>query len=317
MIWLTWRQFRAQAIALAIILFSVAAVLAYTGPHLLNIYRSSGIAGCHPSDGGRCTDVISNFDQHFQLLSKVSSLVIAIPALIGAFWGGPLIARELEAGTSRVAWTQSVTRTRWFVVKVFAIGAACVIATLALSLIIQWWSNPIDLVHANRFGAGEFSQRGIVPGAYAIFAFAVGLLAGAVVRRTLPAVAIAFGVFFAVRVAVTQWVRPHFMSPVVLKLPLFSEANAGKIKPNSWVVKSYMVDGAGHHVIHPCEPAGAVPIAKDALQPCLDRLGIREVFEIQPANRFWTFQFIEAGLFVLAALALIGFAFWWVRRRLA
>src|SRR3569832_2237278 len=99
MIWLTWRQFRAQAITYTIILVGVAAVLAYTEPHLLNVYRSTGVAGCHPGDGGRCNDLISTFDQHFQLLSKVSSLVIVIPALIGAFWGGPLIARELESGT--------------------------------------------------------------------------------------------------------------------------------------------------------------------------------------------------------------------------
>jgi len=42
---------------------------------------------------------------------------LATPALLGIFWGAPLIARELETGTCRLAWNQSVTRTRWLTVK--------------------------------------------------------------------------------------------------------------------------------------------------------------------------------------------------------
>jgi len=38
-------------------------------------------------------------------------LVLAVPLLIGMFWGAPLISREFEAGTFRLAWTQGVTRS--------------------------------------------------------------------------------------------------------------------------------------------------------------------------------------------------------------
>ena len=46
------------------------------------------------------------------------------PALIGIFWGAPLVTRELEAGTFRLAWNQSVTRARWMAVKLGLIGLA-------------------------------------------------------------------------------------------------------------------------------------------------------------------------------------------------
>ena len=52
------------------------------------------------------------------------TLVLVVPALIGMFWGAPLIAHELETGTFRLAWTQSVSRRRWLLVKMGLVGLA-------------------------------------------------------------------------------------------------------------------------------------------------------------------------------------------------
>ena len=83
----------------------------------------------------------TNKHRFLQHLSLVSLLV---PALIGIFWGAPLVARELEAGTFRLAWTQSVTRTRWLAVKIALVGLASVLAAGLLSLLVTWWSSPLD-----------------------------------------------------------------------------------------------------------------------------------------------------------------------------
>jgi hypothetical protein len=321
MIWLTWRQFRAQAIAAAILFVALGAVLACTGPHLVHVYDTSGIAQCRSSSGA-CNSLIGEFDSHFALLHNVGALLLVVPAIVGAFWGAPLLARELESGTYRVAWTQGITRTHWLLVKVVMVGAACVLVTGAFTAITSWWANPIDLVHANRFTVGVFSERGIVPAAYALFVFALALAAGAVLRRTLPAMAIALAGFFIARVVVTEWVRAHFATPIKLSLPLFDNGNDAKVGANSWVFKTTLVDRSGHAVDEKAffqthcriDPA---QLAKPAIQSCADRFGLHNIVSVQPANRFWTFQLYESALFVVAALALIGLSFWWVRRRLA
>ena len=115
MIWLTWRQFRVQALTAAAALVAVAILLGATGPHLASLYAASGITGCQ---GFTCANAanafLSQLDHnglyHIEYpLGLV--LIVAAPAIIGIFWGAPLIAREFEAGTYRLAWNQSVTRT--------------------------------------------------------------------------------------------------------------------------------------------------------------------------------------------------------------
>src|SRR5580700_4953026 len=121
MMWLTWRQFRAPA-ALAAAALGVMALLL-------------GITNTHPAT------VSSGFMTHYHLLQFLSTGLVAVPALIGAFWGAPLVARELESGTYRLAWTQSITRTRWLASKIALIGAASVATTGLLTLMLTGWSS--------------------------------------------------------------------------------------------------------------------------------------------------------------------------------
>ena len=82
-----------------------------------------------------------------------------------------------------------------------------------LSLMATWWASPIDRVNANRLSPGVFAARDIVPVSYAAFAFAVGVTAGLIIRRTVPALAATLAAFFGARLAMTYWVRPHFATP--------------------------------------------------------------------------------------------------------
>jgi hypothetical protein len=127
MIWLTWRQFRGAAAMITGALAVLAVILALTGPGLADDY-STGIAACTNQSGG-CSDFFQQFfhDNHGPFLA-VTAVALALPALIGLFWGAPLIARELEAGTHRLVWNQSITRTRWLAVKLGLVGVAVVTA---------------------------------------------------------------------------------------------------------------------------------------------------------------------------------------------
>ncbi len=147
-------------------------------------------------------------------------VIAAVPALVGAFWGAPLVARELEAGTHRLVWNQTVTRTRWLTTKLAVTTAVAALAVGALALAVTWWSHPLDgVVSRTRGGLPgmltpvSFAMRGLVPVGYTVFAVALGVAVGAVLRRSLPAMAVTLALYVLVQVAVPLWVRPHLVPP--------------------------------------------------------------------------------------------------------
>jgi hypothetical protein len=185
MIRLSLRQFRSQGIVAAGLLVLVAILFATTGAHIAHIYDvyAKAQAACMAST--TCPRVDLNLGTFDRLLELIGTVLVAVPALVGAFWGAPLISREFENGTHRLAWTQSVTRTRWLAIKLGLVGAASVAATGLLSLMVTWWSSPIDHANMDRFGSGIFGQRNIAPLGYAAFGFVLGVLAGLLIRRAL------------------------------------------------------------------------------------------------------------------------------------
>ncbi|HEY7282402.1 MAG TPA: transporter, partial [Actinomycetota bacterium] len=189
MIWLAWRQHRQQALAGAIALGLVAAFLLVTHAGFANTFRSSGLSSCLAAPGRDCGQLADQFDQQYRGLQFVIPLFLTVPLLIGLFWGAPLVARELEQGTQRLVWTQSVTRRRWFSTKVLLQAGTAAAGVAALAALVTWWSGIFLRIHEDRFDPGIFDIRGIVPVAYVLFAVALGVLMGTLVRRTLPAMA--------------------------------------------------------------------------------------------------------------------------------
>jgi hypothetical protein len=352
MIRLTWRQFRAKAMVAFGALAVVAVVFAITGPSLVHIYDTS-VAACR-ADGtpaGACVNPV--VDKFSNLQAVGPALLLVAPALVGIFWGAPLVAHELETGTFRLAWTQSVSRTRWFAVKAGLVGMSSIAVAGLLGLMVTWWSSPIDMVNANRFGTLVFSVRGIVPIGYAAFAFALGLTAGVLIRRTLPAMATTLVAFVAARLAVTYWVRPHLIAPLRHALairpsdPAFglgfeltpsglSVVAAAPNVPNAWVYSVTLVDKQGKgpnaqflqlacpDLPRPGQVVGggahAAPAdAKAAFRACAAKVAARfhEVVVYQPASRYWTFQTLETAIFLALAAALVGVSVWWIRHRVA
>jgi hypothetical protein len=207
-------------------------------------------------------------------------IVAIVPALVGLFFGAPLIARELETGTFGLVWTQSVTRKRWLTAKLGLVGIVAMAIGGLLTWMADWWASPLDAVNQDRFGVANFSFHGIAPIGYAAFAFALGVTAGALLRRTVPAMAVTVAGFAAARVAVTYWVRPNLASPVRESLPLSAGSGPGFLYggsqgtmnfnayiqsgvptpgvgqvvltapqvnvPNGWVYSTTAVDKAGH-----------------------------------------------------------------------
>jgi hypothetical protein len=248
MIWLAWRQFRLPAAAVAAGLVAMAVVLALTGPHLVHLYDTT-VATCRTTnDCGVATHLFLSTDRALQ--AWINALVLVFPGIIGIFWGAPLVARELESGTFRLAWTQSITRSRWFATKLGVVGLASMVAGGLMSLMATWWFSPLDRVTMTPYAT--FDHRDVVPIAYAALAFALGVTAGVLIRRTLPAMAATLVAFVGLRLADWEWLRPHLMSPRTITTAFnVNPANgpgtpgAGAINPADWVVSAEKLNKAG------------------------------------------------------------------------
>jgi hypothetical protein len=305
MTWLAWRQFRAQAAIAVVAAVAIGVVLLATHDHV-----------AHATD----PDLLSTTYKQLRLLGTV---LIGVPAFIGAFWGAPLLAREYETGTYRLAWTQSITRRRWLATKLVLISLLAVSVTALFTTLFTWWSLPFDRT-GNRIGTANFGQRGIVPIAYVLFALALGTFLGTVVRRTVPAIATTLVGFFAARYLFQLFVRPHLLHASFVRGPttLFAPRDAPTSTSGGWIFSTKSVDAAGHTLVNgqadrlvgaSCRVTADTTGA--ALNRCADRIGIHNVVRMIPADRFWTLQFLEAGCFLLAAALLLGLTFWQLGRR--
>jgi hypothetical protein len=83
------------------------------------------------------------------------------------------------------------------------------------------------------------------------------------------------------------------------------------------VLSNQTITPSGQVFTGPADPQYCGPTAGG--ETCLDwlgTLGLREDIFYHPADHFWRLQWAEAGVFVGAAILLVGFCFWWTRRRL-
>jgi ABC-2 family transporter protein len=338
MIWLTWRQFRTQAAVAAALLVAVAVATALNSHLLGDLWNNSGAAAC--TAAGNCTDEVGNFLDRANagliatLFNLSSIFMYALPPLIGVFWGAPLIARELESGTHRLVWNQSVTPQRWLAVKLGTLGLASIAATALFSTLVTWAARRPDQAAMDRITPEFFSARGVAPVAYTAFAFALGVTAGLLLRRTVPAMAATLGVYIAALLGVGLGVRAHLLPARHLTTALTADSIkgfgmnrngsdvqvfAGHDGISGWTLSNTTTDASGH-TFH--GPADMSVCGRDAGTPkeCLNWLASQHLqhnVSYLPESRFWALQFAESGIFVAAALLLVGFTFWWLRRRTA
>jgi hypothetical protein len=334
-------QFRGQAVTALAALLTVAVVLVVTGLQVNHLYAASGLASC-PS-GGACPALASALLTKLHLDGAFGAVywggifvVYAVPAIIGMFWGAPLIARELEAGTYRVAWTQSVTRARWLAVKLGLAGLVSMAVAGVLSLMVTWWASrvdPLDPFGMDKLQPAMFGTRGIVPVGYAAFAFMLGAAAGMLIRNTVAAIAATPVVFGAVEGVMIAWIRPRLIAPLHATMPLSLATiqaygtnqgappsdnlfvSAPVSEPGGWVYSSQVLNAAGRTSLGPA-PRACVSGSDQACRAALGQLHLLQTVTYQPLSRYWPLQWAETSVYLALALVLAGFCFFWIRRRL-
>jgi ABC-type transport system involved in multi-copper enzyme maturation permease subunit len=278
MTFLIWRLHRVHAILSAVVIVAVAALMVPTGIAIANSYHHA-VMNCSVNHVGCGGIAFTVFGHNSVFTSLVQDLAMAVPLVFGILWGAPLVAREFEAGTEDFAWTQGITRRRWVLTN---LGWALLAAAAwggALAALFTWWRGPDNAVDGPvKFI--YFDIQGVAPIAYTVFAMALGIAAGALFRRVVPAITTTLVVFAAVRIVTALYFRPLFA------VSKYVSPNArGGTPPLSWSLFEDILGPKREHIIY------------------------------LPASRFWPVQGVESGIFLVLALALAIVTYWLVTTR--
>jgi len=312
MAWVTWRQHRPQLLAMAGLVLGVALAALVTDLPIRAAYHRQALASClPPATRSGCDIIVSHFRGEFAGRVAVARWLMVLPGLAGLLVGAPLVAREFEHGTYRLAWTQSVSRRRWLLSKTSLLALVVVVGAAVLAGVATWWRVPLDAV-GGRMSPGAFDIEGLVVPAYAFFALGVGVLAGLLLRRTIAAVSVALAAFVAVRLGVEKLLRPHFLPPLHRTVTGLTQ---GQLAPD-WILNNSLVDAVGRQISTSREDLAILHAQQAGIDPqgYFLSLGWRRVITFQPPGRFWAFQGIEAAIFVVLGLLAVGLAVTLVRR---
>ena len=256
-------------------------------------------------------------------------VLYALPGLVGLALGAPLVASEIDHGTNRLAWTQSIARVRWLAVKLLVGGLVAVGIAAALAVLLQWWTAAISLAAGTDSGGfpgiriqpSGFDLTGVVILGYTAFAFTLGAALGAIIRRPGWAFAAGVPVFAACRLLVEDWIRPHLIAPAI-----FANLTGipSKAVWNGWVLNSGLLPAARTSPapgqtwstlvpprFYSC--AGQAQTNADVAR-CAIQARVHYVIQFQPDSHYWALQGVETAIFAALAAALLGVTVLVVRR---
>ena len=240
------------------------------------------------------------------------------PVLLGAFAGAPVLARELETGTFRYAWTQGIGRERWTVAKLTLLAVVVVAVTAAFSELFSWFFAPfIPQEDLTVYTEGVFHSRPVAFAAWTLAAFTMGAFFGMLFRRIIPAMAVTLGAYLGL--ALLTWdVRKYYPLSLVSSNP---GIGSGRITPDDpWVLSQWFTGRGGqtvsqavvNRVVGQYQVAGPRQLAR-----VLAQHGYTGWTRYIPVSRFWPMQFVEGAWLLVLSAFLVTATVWLVRRRAA
>jgi phosphotransferase system glucose/maltose/N-acetylglucosamine-specific IIC component len=254
----------------------------------------------------------------FSSVNILFSWSTLLPPLAALLLAAPFVL-DLDNGTYRLLWTQSITRRRWIVTKLAMSIVAVVVIALLLSVLATWSRTPLD--HLNgRLSPNTYDAEGIVPIADALFVFGVAVALGALWRRTVPALLAAFVAYVAVRAFMDSWLRERLVSAITATWATGGPGGAPNALNRGLVVDQFLSDKHGHRLagLNEICVQASTSVAGAHTTVCRppNLHGYLTAVYI-PASRFWDLQGIEFGLVAGVGAILILAAAWWTHKRIA
>jgi hypothetical protein len=335
MLWVTWRQHRIALVALIAGASVLAIAIAFVAAFAQRARIELGVDTCVPvfNTNSNCVELTDEWSRRVGPLRYLALTLFLVPALVGSYLGGPLLARELERGTHRLAWTQGVSRVRW---AATILGVVLVITLAAGAVLALGGHQSWPLMGSSIFRPFDlFDLEGPPLVSYMVFGLALGAFIGAWRRRILSGMFYGLLAFALVRGVVWTEVRPNYEPPLAELIqpnlplvglpPVFPVPPSTRIPADAWVLGTKSIDSQGR------------PVATDRVRAMLDEFGragcsnlagrncdstrylndngVYQYTLYQPADRYWRFQLYEAGLYLALTVALVAGTIVMLRRR--
>jgi len=312
MTWLLYRLYRRWVMAWLMLAIALAATLLILWAVMARSISSHDVQSCvgmlareqTTSSIPTCSPgAFATLDSFQTSNAAVLAALEGFPLLLGMFMAAPLMGRELEAGTHRLVWTQSVTPVRWLLMRVACcLGLASGLSALVAVATLPWLSLGTNVWFGSKWP--DYDLSFVVVIGYEVFAVVLGLSTATVIGRTVAAMAATGVIWVSVRAAFEILMRPHLMAPVIVKGMTAASAGA------NWFLGITYLDSTGH-VLTPAQVSALVGSGS------LDGHGISLAGVVQPDGRFWAFQTMETAVFAGLALGCLLVAYSWVKFRLA
>ena len=322
--WVAWRRYRGTLVATVGVLVALGAFLLVDGLRMRTAYDS--YLSCTPTRSLSCQFAWETFRDGYAQPGLVQVVLMFVPGVVGVFAGAPVLARELETGTYRYTWTQTVGRTRAAVAAVVpgAWGVAVIVA--AFGILVAWHDQPLaDSGVLPRLRSLVFPASGVAGAGWALAGFALGVLAGMIWRRVLPALASGLIAWFGLAFLTATVLRPRYRSPLTTTsfelapadVPLDQWWTKGGVRVTDADLNSALQAAglptldSGTATAHPGTAAGIDPVQY------LVQHDYSQVTSYQPGGWYWGFQWLEFGWLTVLALLLLAGALRLLARRTA
>ena len=323
LLWVAWLRYRTALAATAALLGIIAIAVITRGMQERHAYAA--VQACTPASAATCRFAYLTFHDTYGDAGFLGAIFVWVPGLIGAFAGAPLLARELETGTFRFAWTQGVGRMRWLA-SLLVPGALGVAAVGALfGILMTWFKQPlVDAGVVQRIHGSTFPTTGVAVVGWGLVAYSLGALIGLVVRRTVPALAVTLALWTGLA-ALASVARTTYRPPLVTSsmqlgdrdLPVEQWWTHGGVRVGDAQLNQALqalgvqVSGSGQDF-----QAGPGSSSVDPIQYLLQH-GYVQWTSYQPDTRYWPFQGIEFAWLTVLSLLLLAATMWLVRRKAA
>ncbi|MCJ0893538.1 hypothetical protein [Rhodococcus sp. ARC_M5] len=214
MIWVTWRQFRTT------ILFGVLTPLLVAAITIAITLLDGGVAPIPVLQG--CLGIGDNYCTAETAQTMAVLLTIALPVVLGAFVGVTVFSRDLERRSHVLGLTQSVSRRRWYGVRVLVVFVPTMLAVALLGCALYWakyrtspGSFAFMSTGESRLDFPTFGATGFVAGAYTAVGLMLGAACALAMRNTIAAMITTVVVSTAFLALLPTQIREHYASPEV------------------------------------------------------------------------------------------------------